>query len=150
MSGISSSSMLTTFREGVQNRSIKVGVIGLGYVGLPLAVELAEAGYSVLGYDVSQGVVDGINGGTSHIGDVPSETLAKLVEAGLIEATTDESRLGECKALSICVPTPLNKIKDPDLAYVLRAGETIRRVIQPGTLDLRLEKICSSASHPSV
>jgi len=128
------SPLLDTFRQGVADRSITVGVIGLGYVGLPLAVELAEAGYTVLGYDVSQPVVDGINGGVSHIGDVPSETLAKLVDAGLIVATTDDARLGECGALSICVPTPLNKIKDPDLAYVLRAGETIRRVIQPGTL----------------
>ena len=127
-------SALDTFRSRVADRSLTVGVIGLGYVGLPLAVELAEAGYNVLGYDVSQPVVDGINGGTSHIGDVPSERLAKLVDAGLIEATTDDARLGECGAVSICVPTPLNKIKDPDLAYVLRAGETIRRTIQPGAL----------------
>lgn len=126
--------MLDAFRSHVEDRSLSVGVIGLGYVGLPLAVELAEAGYSVIGYDVSPRVVEGINGGASHIGDVPSETVARLVDAGLIEATTDEARLGACGAISICVPTPLNKIKDPDLAYVLRAGETIRRVIQPGTL----------------
>ncbi|MEO0558682.1 MAG: nucleotide sugar dehydrogenase [Bacteroidota bacterium] len=134
MSDSSSVSHLNRFRSHVEDRSLKVGVIGLGYVGLPLAVELAEAGYSVIGYDVSQPVVDGINGGISHIGDVSSETLAGLVDAGLIVATTDESHLGECGALSICVPTPLNKIKDPDLAYVLRAGETIRRVMRPGTL----------------
>ncbi|GAB5535822.1 MAG: nucleotide sugar dehydrogenase [Rubricoccaceae bacterium] len=134
MSDATASTVLASFQADVADRSIVVGVIGLGYVGLPLAVELAEAGYTVLGYDVSQPVVDGINGGVSHIGDVPSETLAKLVQAGLIVATTDENRLGECGALSICVPTPLNKIKDPDLAYVLRAGETIRRVVKPGAL----------------
>ena len=129
-----SSPSLDALRASVADRSLTVGVIGLGYVGLPLAVELAEAGYTVLGYDVSQPVVDAINGGTSHIGDVPSATLAPLVEEGLIVATTDDSRLGECGAISICVPTPLNKIKDPDLAYVLRAGETIRRTLTAGTL----------------
>ncbi len=111
-----------------------VGVIGLGYVGLPLAVELAGAGYRVVGFDVSAPVVEQINRGESHIGDVSSASLAAHTETGRIEATTDMARLGACDAVSICVPTPLNKIKDPDLAYVLSAGEVIKESLRPGQL----------------
>ena len=98
-----------------------LGVIGLGYVGLPLAVEMANAGYRVLGFELSEKVVAGINEGLSHIQDVDSDQLRKLVEAGLISATSDAGRMGECDVLSICVPTPLNKIKDPDLSAVISA-----------------------------
>lgn len=114
--------------------SRRIGVIGLGYVGLPLAVEMASAGYSVLGFEVSPTVVDRVSAGESHIQDVPASRLAPLVASGLVEATLDMSRLGECDAISICVPTPLNKIKDPDLAYVLAATEAIKATLRAGQL----------------
>ena len=111
-----------------------LGVIGLGYVGLPLAVEMANAGYRVLGFELSEKVVAGINEGLSHIQDVDSDQLRKLVEAGLISATSDAGRRGECDVLSICVPTPLNKIKDPDLSAVISASRTIGATLRPGQL----------------
>ncbi len=111
-----------------------VGVIGLGYVGLPLAVALAAAGYRVLGFDVSVPVVERVNRGESHIADVASAALRAHTETGRIEATTDMGRLAECDAVSICVPTPLNKIKDPDLAFVLSAGAVIKDSLRPGQL----------------
>jgi UDP-N-acetyl-D-glucosamine dehydrogenase len=86
-----------------------LGVIGLGYVGLPLAVEMARAGYRVLGFDVSQRLVDGVNRGESHIQDIASERLNAYVSEGQLSATTDMTRLRECDAISICVPTPLSK-----------------------------------------
>jgi UDP-N-acetyl-D-glucosamine dehydrogenase len=112
----------------------RIGIIGLGYVGLPLATVFAEAGYRVLGFDVSRAVCDGINAGLSHIKDIPTSRLAPLVEQGLVEATTDFERLAECTAISICVPTPLNKIKDPDLSYVVAATEAIAPRLRPGQL----------------
>ncbi len=114
------------------DRSAVFGVVGLGYVGLPLAVELASAGYRVLGYDVQSRVVDGINRGVSHVQDVPSERLGKLVEAGKISATSDASRLAEADAISICVPTPLSKTKDPDVSYVLAAADAIADHVRSG------------------
>jgi len=115
-------------------KSSTLGVLGLGYVGLPLALEMARSGYRVLGFDVSQRVVDLVNRGESHIQDVPSETLSALVGEGLISATTDLGRLGECDAISVCVPTPLNKIKDPDLSYVITATSSIAATLRPGQL----------------
>jgi UDP-N-acetyl-D-glucosamine dehydrogenase len=112
----------------------RIGIIGLGYVGLPLATVFAEAGYRVLGFDVSRAVCDGINTGHSHIKDITTPRLAPLVEQGLVEATTDFERLAECTAISICVPTPLNKIKDPDLSYVVAATEAIAPRLRPGQL----------------
>ena len=111
-----------------------LGVIGLGYVGLPLAVEMARSGYRTLGFDVSERVVDGVNRGESHIQDVSSEVLAAFVGEGLLSATTDLSRLAECDAISICVPTPLSKTKDPDLSYVVAATHAVRRGLRPGQL----------------
>ena len=115
-----------------ENRQALFGVVGLGYVGLPLAVELAHAGFTVLGYDVNQRVVDGINAGRSHIKDVSSEALAKVVSSGRFSATTDPSRLSEPDAISICVPTPLSKFKDPDVSYIQAATEAITRILRPG------------------
>jgi UDP-N-acetyl-D-glucosamine dehydrogenase len=111
-----------------------VGIIGLGYVGLPLAVEVARSGFRVIGFDISEPVTAGINAGRSHVEDVPSEVLAGHVKKGLITATTDFSRLAECDAISICVPTPLNKTKDPDLSYVVAAAESVRKTLRPGQL----------------
>jgi UDP-N-acetyl-D-glucosamine dehydrogenase len=118
----------------IGRREAVVGVIGLGYVGLPLAVELARSGFGVLGFDLAAEVVAGINSGTSHIQDVPSEIVAAFAGEGLIQATTDFARLAECDAISICVPTPLNKTKDPDLSYVVAASRSILERLRPGQL----------------
>src|SRR4051812_13037808 len=99
-----------------ENRRSTLGVIGLGYVGLPLAVEMARAGYKTIGFDLNENVVSGINARRSHIKDVPSNVLEPLVAEKMIVATTKASELKKCDAISICVPTPLNKIKDPDLS----------------------------------
>jgi UDP-N-acetyl-D-glucosamine dehydrogenase len=129
-------SHLDSFLSKVADRSAVVGVVGLGYVGLPLAVEVARVGYKTLGLDLSDRVVAGINAGESHIADVGAADVKALVEQGLLEATTDLSRLGECDAISICVPTPLNKIKDPDLSFVLAATRAVRETLRPGQLVL--------------
>lgn len=117
-----------------EDRTAVLGVIGLGYVGLPLAVEMAGSGYRTIGFDVSEKVVTGVNSGQSHIQDVRSDRLAAYVGEGLLSATTDLARLSDCDAISICVPTPLNKIKDPDLSYVIAAANSIAATLRPGQL----------------
>src|SRR5438067_13423087 len=107
-------SMKNKLLQRLQDRSATIGVIGLGYVGLPLAVEFAKAGFHVVGYDVSERVARQIMNGQSHIHDVPSADVAKLVRAGKLEATTDPGRLADADAISIAVPTPLSKTRDPD------------------------------------
>ena len=114
------------------DRSALVGVVGLGYVGLPLAVEFAEAGYRVLGVDVRDSVTSGIMSGCSHIPDVSSTRVAALLEAGRLEATTEGGRLADADVISICVPTPLSKTRDPDVSYVLSATEMVKSVLRPG------------------
>ncbi|MEJ2240416.1 MAG: nucleotide sugar dehydrogenase [Gemmatimonadales bacterium] len=118
--------------EKAGNRSALFGVVGLGYVGLPLAVELANAGYKVLGFDLSQRVVTGVNEGNSHVQDVSSERLSELVAEGHIEATSAMERLGEVDVISICVPTPLSKTKDPDVSYVIAAAESVSQTVRAG------------------
>src|SRR4051812_1832492 len=120
--------------ERIQNRSAVIGVIGLGYVGLPLAVEFGKAGFKVIGYDVSRRVVDLLNAGDSHIQDVPGSEVAALVRSGLFEATADETRLSEANAISIAVPTPLGKTRDPDMSYVISAADAVTRQAQRGML----------------
>ena len=115
-------------------RTALIGVVGLGYVGLPLVAEMAEAGYQVLGFDVTQRVVDTVNRGVSHVQDVPTERLAKFVKAGKVTATTDLSRLGEPDCLAICVPTPLSKSRDPDVSFILAATDSVAKTIRPGQL----------------
>ena len=114
------------------DRSALMGVIGLGYVGLPLAVEFAAAGYKVLGFDVSERTVAGINNGVSHIQDVPTERLNEFVSSGRIQATTVMDRLIEVDLISICVPTPLSKTKDPDVSFVMAASASVARTIRAG------------------
>ncbi|MGH7689697.1 MAG: nucleotide sugar dehydrogenase, partial [Gemmatimonadaceae bacterium] len=118
--------------EKIERREAVVGIIGLGYVGLPLAVEFAKAGMRVVGYDVSERVVALLNRGESHIQDVSAADVAALVKAGKFVATTDDARLGEVDAISIAVPTPLVKTRDPDMSYVLSAAETIGRHVRKG------------------
>jgi UDP-N-acetyl-D-glucosamine dehydrogenase len=120
--------------QRIDSRTATCGVVGMGYVGLPLAVELGRAGYSVLGFDVSERVVAGLNGGESHIADVPSAALAELVDAGRLEATTDQGRLALCDAIIICVPTPLGKTRDPDVSYVVAATESVAASLRGGQL----------------
>ncbi|MBA4158642.1 MAG: nucleotide sugar dehydrogenase [Gemmatimonadetes bacterium] len=128
------SSVPVDFVAHAEDRDVVVGVLGLGYVGLPLAVESARSGYRTLGFDISETVVESINRGTSHIQDVSSEVLGAFVGEGLLSATTDMSRLAECDAISICVPTPLNKIKDPDLSYVVASAHAVLAALRPGQL----------------
>ncbi len=120
--------------ERIEGREALVGIIGLGYVGLPLAAAFAEAGYRILGFNVSTRIVEGVNAGRSHVQDVPSDRLGAFVSRGLIAATTDLGRLGECDAISICVPTPLSKTRDPDVSYVVAATESVKVALRPGQL----------------
>jgi UDP-N-acetyl-D-glucosamine dehydrogenase len=113
-----------------ERRQILFGIVGLGYVGLPLAVELAQAGYRVLGFDVNPDVVDGLNAGRSHVKDVTDAQLQKQCER--FSATTDMSRLSEPDAISICVPTPLSKFKDPDVSYIVAATEAVKKKLRRG------------------
>ncbi|HEU5208349.1 MAG TPA: nucleotide sugar dehydrogenase [Longimicrobiales bacterium] len=122
--------LLTRIEDGVA----VCGVVGLGYVGLPLGIEMARRGFRVIGYDVSQRVVDSLNDGRSHIQDVSDAMLAEARANGGFEATTDAARLAECDVISICVPTPLGKTRDPDVSYVVAATESVARVLRAGQL----------------
>jgi UDP-N-acetyl-D-glucosamine dehydrogenase len=115
-----------------EKRDVLFGIVGLGYVGLPLAVELANAGFQVLGFDVQEKVVDGLNAGHSHVKDVSDAQLQAVVKAGRFSATTDMLRLAEPDAVSICVPTPLSKFKDPDVSYIVAATEAVKRTLRRG------------------
>ncbi len=113
-------------------RDLTFGIVGLGYVGLPLAVELGRAGFRVLGYDVNEGVVSSLNAGRSHIKDITDADIGELRTSGRFEATTDGARLAEGDVISICVPTPLSKYKDPDVSYILAATESVTRSLRRG------------------
>jgi len=121
-------------KEKIRNKQARIGIIGLGYVGLPLAVEFAKAGFEVTGFDVDVAKVDSINKGHSYIGDVPSEDVACTVKAGRLKATDDMSKLHDMDAIDICVPTPLRKTRDPDLSYVILAVDAVRARLRPGQL----------------
>jgi UDP-N-acetyl-D-glucosamine dehydrogenase len=116
--------------EKAERRDVVFGIVGLGYVGLPLAVELARAGYHVLGYDVNPRVVEGLNAGRSHVKDVTDAQLAAIRER--FTATSDAARLSEPDAISICVPTPLSKFKDPDVSFIVAATEAVKRTLRRG------------------
>jgi UDP-N-acetyl-D-glucosamine dehydrogenase len=124
----------TSTLERIRARQARVGVIGLGYVGLPLVVEFAHAGFDVTGFDVDASKVDSINAGKSYIPDVLEADLAACVKAGKLRATTDMSLLGDMDAIDICVPTPLRKTKDPDLSYVVHAVEAVAETLRRGQL----------------
>jgi UDP-N-acetyl-D-glucosamine dehydrogenase len=121
-------------RERIRSRSARSGVIGLGYVGLPLAVELGKGGYTAVGIDLDQRKVDAVNAGTSYIPDVSSSDVASLLAAGRLLATTDFSVVATLDTINICVPTPLRKTKDPDMSYIVSATERIAEYLKPGTL----------------
>jgi UDP-N-acetyl-D-glucosamine dehydrogenase len=120
--------------EKIKNRTARVGVIGLGYVGLPLAVEYAQEGFHVTGIDLNEAKVAKMNAGESYVGDVPTSVLAPLVEKGLLKATTDFAAMLELDTINIAVPTPLRKTKDPDMSYIVSATEEIVKFLHPGML----------------
>lgn len=118
----------------LKNRTAKLGVVGLGYVGLPLAVEKAKAGYNVIGFDVQASKVEQVNNGKNYIGDIVDEDLENLVKLNKLKATTDFSFVGEVDAVSICVPTPLDKYKQPDLSYVVNSSRSVAKYLHRGML----------------
>ncbi len=120
--------------ERIEDGSAVFGVVGLGYVGLPLAVEMAKAGHRVIGFDVTEAKVAQVNAGDSYIPDVPSDELRPLVESGLIRATTDFSLAREVDAIAICVPTPLNVMKEPDTSYMESAARSVTPYLHPEML----------------
>ncbi|MGE3404211.1 MAG: nucleotide sugar dehydrogenase [Vicinamibacterales bacterium] len=120
--------------DKIQSRRARAGVIGLGYVGLPLAVEFARVGLTTVGIDLDARKVDEINAGHSYIPDVPTVDVAALRRTGRLSATTDFSIIRELDTLNICVPTPLRKTKDPDMSYIVSAAEQIAQFIHPGML----------------
>jgi UDP-N-acetyl-D-glucosamine dehydrogenase len=121
-------------KKRITNKTARVGVLGLGYVGLPLAVEFARAGFDVTGIDVQQSKVDLFNSGHSYIKDVKDGVFEPLVRSGTLRATTDFSVIRELDTIDICVPTPLRKTKDPDMSYVVSATDAIAEFIHPGLL----------------
>jgi UDP-N-acetyl-D-glucosamine dehydrogenase len=118
----------------IADRSAVASVIGLGYVGLPLAMEFCDAGFTVIGYDVTQRLVDQLMAGVSHIQDVPSSQVAAHVKSGKFVATTDEAAIARADTISIAVPTPLAKTRDPDMSYVIAAAEAVARRAHQGML----------------
>jgi len=118
----------------ITHKRAQVGVIGLGYVGLPLLVEFASKGFKAAGFEVDANKAAQINSGHSYIGDVASNTLKGLVDDRRLTATTDFNHLGDCDALIICVPTPLRKTKEPDVSYILAAAEEIKKRLRRGQL----------------
>src|SRR5437867_13930 len=120
--------------ERIRRKQARIGVIGLGYVGLPLAVEFARQGFEVTGFDVDESKTAQINEGRSYIPDVPQADLGAVVKAGKLCATRDMGRLADMDVIDICVPTPLRKTKDPDLSYVILAVEAVAATLRPGQL----------------
>ena len=120
--------------ERIRSTEARIGIIGLGYVGLPLAVEFARAGFDVTGFDVDESKNTAINAGKSYIPDVAEDELATEVRAGRLRATSDMSKLADMDVVDICVPTPLRKTKDPDLSYVVKAVEAAAKTLRAGQL----------------
>jgi UDP-N-acetyl-D-glucosamine dehydrogenase len=125
---------LDHIKSELKSDRARAAVIGLGYVGLPLAVALAESGYHVTGIDNDRQKVDAINKGLSHVEDIPDSTVRELVDEGRLLATTDFSSVTSVHAISICVPTPLRKSRDPDMSYIVSAVQHVAEYIQPGTV----------------
>jgi len=121
-------------KQLIETRAARVGVIGLGYVGLPLAVEFARRGLRATGFEVDERKAASVNGGDSYIGDVTSETLGEVVASERLHATTDFDELSACDAIIICVPTPLRKTKEPDISYILAAASEIQKRLRRGQL----------------
>lgn len=121
-------------RKKIETKEAVVGVVGLGYVGLPLAVEVAKSGYSVIGFDILQRRADQVNNGDNYIADVVDQDLIDMVKAKKIVATTDYSRIKECDFICIAVPTPLDKYHQPDISYVVNSSESVAKYIKKNTV----------------
>jgi UDP-N-acetyl-D-glucosamine dehydrogenase len=128
------SATATQLRDRLNSRQARVGVVGLGYVGLPLAVEFGQSGLTAIGIDLDEVKIAAINGGTSYIPDVPSKSVAELIASGRLFATSDFSVVSTLDTITICVPTPLRKTKDPDMSYIIGAVESIAKHLHPGML----------------
>lgn len=120
--------------QKIKERTAGVGVIGLGYVGLPLVQEFSKAGFRVIGLDIDQNKVDRLSRGESYIRHIPSEGVARIVKTGAFEATTDFSKASECDCLLICVPTPLNNNREPDMSYIEKTAQSIAPFLRKGQL----------------
>ena len=120
--------------DKIRTRRARVGIVGLGYVGLPLAVEFAKAGFDVTGIDVSEAKTGRVNAGDSYVGDIPSAALGALVKAGKLRATPDFAAVRDLDTINICVPTPLRKTKDPDMSYIVASCQEIARHLHAGML----------------
>ena len=120
--------------QKIQDKSIIAGVVGLGYVGLPLAVEKAKAGFRTIGFDVQKDKVDLVNAGHNYIGDVVDSDLAALVAEGRLSATTDFSFIGDVDFVAICVPTPLDAHQQPDISYVESSAKSIAKYLHKGMM----------------
>src|SRR5260221_926315 len=131
---MSTATTIATLLSRIRDKKARIGVIGPGYVGLPLASEFARAGFDVTGFDVDVTKVAEINAGRSYLPDVPQHELAESVKAGRLRATTDMTKLAEMDVVDICVPTPLRKTKDPDLSYVVKALEGVAASLKAGQL----------------
>lgn len=149
---------MSTLKEKIQNKTATLGVCGLGYVGLPLAVEKAKAGFKVLGFDVQETKVNMVNEGKNYIGDVVNEDLEAIVKSGNLCATTDFSIVASCDCVCIAVPTPLDKHQQPDISYVKTSAESIAKYLHkdmlvvlesttyPGTTEELLKPILENKS----
>jgi UDP-N-acetyl-D-glucosamine dehydrogenase len=131
---LAASPAFVQLRDRIANHTAHVGVIGLGYVGLPLAVEFASAGFRVTGIDIQQGKVDEFNSGHSYIQDVPDSVFAPLVAGGRLRATTNFSIIKELDTVDICVPTPLRKTKDPDMSFIVAASDEVAKYLHSSLL----------------
>ena len=127
----STTATATTLEEKIKSRTARVGIIGLGYVGLPLAMEFAKAGFSVTGIDIQPSKVTQLNSGQSYVQDVPSDTLRKWVSEGKFRATSDFSVISDLDTINIAVPTPLRKTKDPDMSYIVSACQATAKYLRP-------------------
>ena len=131
---LQTASDISTLSDKIRSRSARVGIVGLGYVGLPLAVEFAKAGFCVTGIDVAESKIARINAGDSYVGDISSRDLEPLVNSGKLRATTDFSVVQQLDTINICVPTPLRKTKDPDMSFIVSACQEVARYFHPGML----------------
>src|SRR6266849_1449304 len=123
-----------TLEDKIRNRKARVGIVGLGYVGLPLAVEFVKAGFEVIGIDLSESKVAKVNAGESYIADIPEGVFEPLVKSGKLRATNDFRVITELDTVNICVPTPLRKTKDPDMSYIVSACQEIAKYFHKGML----------------
>ncbi len=129
------SALADTLLKKIESRTARTGVVGLGYVGLPLAVELARAGFHATGIDLDERKVSAIAAGRSYIPDVATADVQSLTRAGRLDATTDFAVVKDLDTINICVPTPLRKTKDPDMSYIVSAVEAIAKHLHAGMLD---------------